>query len=63
LLVEGKLWRKNAKAEVSMKCIEQEDSIKLLEEIHSGTYGNHAASWTLVGKVFCVGFLLAIRSS
>jgi hypothetical protein len=27
-----------------MKCIEQEDDIKLLEEIHSGTCGNHAAS-------------------
>jgi hypothetical protein len=44
LVVEGKLWRKNMKAEVLMKCIEQEDGIKLLEEIHSSTYGNHAAS-------------------
>jgi ribonuclease HI len=56
LVVEGKLWRKNTKAEVLMKCIEQEDDIKLLEEIHSGTYGNHAASRTLVGKAFRVGF-------
>jgi hypothetical protein len=56
LVVEGKLWHKNAKAEVLMKCIEQEDGIKLLEEIHSGTYGNHAASRTLVGKVFRAGF-------
>jgi hypothetical protein len=56
LVVEGKLWRKNAKAEVLMKCIEQEDDIKLLEEIHSGTYGNHAASRTLVGKAFRAGF-------
>jgi hypothetical protein len=31
LVVEGQLWRKNAKAEVLMKCIEQEDGIKLLE--------------------------------
>jgi hypothetical protein len=44
LVVEGKLWRKNAKAEVLMKCIEQEDGIKLLAEIHSSTCGNHAAS-------------------
>jgi hypothetical protein len=43
-MVKGKLWHKNMKAEVLMKCIEQEDGIKLLEEIHSGTYGNHAAS-------------------
>jgi hypothetical protein len=56
LVVEGKLWRKNAKAGVLMKCIEQEDDIKLLEEIYSGTCGNHAASQTLVGKVFRAGF-------
>jgi hypothetical protein len=35
---------KNAKEEFLMKCISQEAGIKLLEEIHSGTYGNHAAS-------------------
>jgi hypothetical protein len=56
LVVEGKLWRKNAKAKVLMKCIEQEDSIKFLEEIHSSTCGNHAASRTLVGKAFCASF-------
>jgi hypothetical protein len=56
LVVEGKLWRKNAKAEVLMKCIEQEDDIKLLEEIHSGTCGNHATSRTLVGKASRAGF-------
>jgi hypothetical protein len=55
-VVEGKLWRKNAKAKVLMKCTEQEDNIKLLAEIHSGTYGNHVASRTLVGKAFHEGF-------
>jgi hypothetical protein len=55
-VAEGKLWCKNAKAEVLMKCIDQENSIKLLEEIHSGTYGNHAAPRTLVGKAFHAGF-------
>jgi hypothetical protein len=48
--------RKNAKEEVLMKCITQEAGIELLEEIHSGTCGNHAASWTLVGKAFQAGF-------
>jgi hypothetical protein len=48
--------RKNAKEEVLMKCITQEAGIKLLEEIHSGTYGNHTASRTLVGKTFRAGF-------
>jgi hypothetical protein len=31
LVVKGKLWRKNTKAEVLMKCIEQEDGIN---EVH-----------------------------
>jgi hypothetical protein len=39
-----------------MKCITQEVSIELLEEIHSGTCGNHVASRTLVGKAFWAGF-------
>jgi hypothetical protein len=56
LVVEGKLWRKNTKAEVLMKCIEQEDGIKLLAEIHSSTCGNHVASRTMVGKAFRAGF-------
>jgi hypothetical protein len=48
--------RKNAKEEVLMKCITLEAGIELLEEIHSGTCGNHAASRTLVGKAFQAGF-------
>jgi hypothetical protein len=43
---------KNAKKVVLMKCITREADIQLLLEIHSGTCGNHAASWTLVGKAF-----------
>ena len=52
LLVDGKLWRKNAKEEILMKCITQEDGECLLDKIHSGSCGNHAASRTLVGKAF-----------
>jgi hypothetical protein len=44
--------RKNSKEEVLMKCITQDAGIQLLNEIHSGTCGNHAASQTLVGKAF-----------
>jgi hypothetical protein len=55
LLVDGILMRKNTKEEVLMKCITQEAGIQLLQ-IHSGTCGNHAASRTLVGKAFRVGF-------
>ena len=56
LLVDGKLWRKNAKEEILMKCITQEDGEHLLDQIHSSSCGNHAASRTLVGKAFRAGF-------
>ena len=52
LLVDGKLWRKNAKEEILMKCITQEDGEQLLDKIHSSSYGNHAVLRTLVGKAF-----------
>jgi len=49
ILVNGKLMRKNVSSEVLLKCISQDDGIKLLDDIHAGSYGNHAASRTLVG--------------
>jgi hypothetical protein len=60
ILVDDTLMRKNAKEEVLMKCITQEVGIKLLEEIHSGTCSNHAASRTLVSKSFLSRILLAV---
>ena len=51
-LVEGKLYRKNAKGELLKKCVSVEEGEKILKEIHAGTCGNHVASRTLVGKVF-----------
>jgi len=56
ILVDGKLMHKNASSEVLLKCITQDDDIKLLDDIHAGSYGNHAASRTLVGKAFRAGF-------
>jgi hypothetical protein len=41
-----------------MKCISDTEGKKLLEEIHSGICGNHAASRTIVGKA-SIGILLA----
>jgi hypothetical protein len=38
------------------KCVSQEQGVKILEEIHAGTCGNHVASRTLVGKAFQAGF-------
>ena len=52
MLVDGNLMRKSAKKGILQKCITQEDGVKLLLEIHSGSCGNHAASRTLVGKAF-----------
>jgi len=48
--------RKNANLEVLLKCITQDDGIKLLDDIHAGSYGNLVASRTLVGKAFRAGF-------
>ena len=48
--------RKNANSEVLLKCIAQDDGIKLLDDIYAGSCGNHAASRTLVGKAFRAGF-------
>jgi hypothetical protein len=48
--------RKNTKEELLQKCMSQELGLKILEEIHAGTYGNQAASCTLVGKAFRAGF-------
>ena len=52
VLVEGKLYRKNANGELLQKCVSMEEGEKILKEIHVGTCGNHAASRTLVDKAF-----------
>jgi len=52
ILVNGKFMRKNVSSEVLLKCISQDDGIKLLDDIHAGSCGNHVASRTLVGKAF-----------
>ena len=56
VLVNDNLMRKSAKEGILQKCIIQEDGVKLLLEIHFGSYGNHVASRTLVGKAFRAGF-------
>ena len=40
ILVDGKLMRKNASSEVLLKCISQDDGIKLLDDIHAGSCDN-----------------------
>ena len=52
VLVDGNLMRKSAKEGVLQKCVPQDEGVKLLHKIHSGSCGNHVASRNLVGKDF-----------
>ena len=52
VLVDENLMRKSAKEGILHKCITQEEGVKLLLKIHSGSCGNHVASRNLVGKAF-----------
>jgi hypothetical protein len=56
ILVNGRLMCKNTNSEVLLKCITQDDGIKLLDDIHAGSCDSHIASRTLVGKAFQAGF-------
>ena len=60
VLVDGNLMRKSAKEGILQKCITQEDGVKLLLKIHSGSYDNHVASRTLVSKVCCTQLKLQL---
>ena len=65
MLVDRKLMRKSTKEGILQKCITREEGAKLLLEIHSGSYGNHAASRNLVGKAFraCFYWPMAISDA
>ena len=52
VLVDRNLMRKSVKKGILQKCITQEEGVKLLLEIHSGSCGNHAAFKKLVSKAF-----------
>jgi hypothetical protein len=54
-LIGEALYKRGATG-VLMKCILSATGKKLLDEIHAGQCGIHAASRTLVGKVFRSGF-------
>jgi hypothetical protein len=41
---------------IFQKCIEPEEGMELLREIHQGEYGHHASSRALVAKAFRHGF-------
>ena len=56
VLVDNKLYKRGAGSGILMKCVTTEEGKGILQEAHEGTCGNHAASRTLVGKVFRSGF-------
>ena len=56
VLVNNKLYKRGAGSGILMKCFTAEEEKGILQETHEGTCGNHAASRTLVSKVFRSGF-------
>ena len=56
ILVDDKLYKRGAGSGILMKCITAEEEKEILQEAHESTCGNHAASRTLVCKVFRSGF-------
>ena len=52
VLVDDKLYKQGAGFDILMKCVTAEEGKEILQETHEGTSGNHAASRTLIGKVF-----------
>ena len=40
VLIDGKLYRRNAKGELLQKCVSMIEGEKILKEIHVGTCGN-----------------------
>jgi hypothetical protein len=55
LLLDGEMY-KCSPSGILMRCISRQEGIKLLEDIHSGACGHHAAPRTLVGNAFRQGF-------
>jgi hypothetical protein len=56
VLVGGNLYKRGSASGILMKCVSMEEGKEILQEIHEGVCGNHAASRTLVGKAFRSGY-------
>jgi hypothetical protein len=56
VLVGGNLYKRGSASGILMKFVSTEEGREILQEIHEGVCGNHAASRTLVGKAFRSGF-------
>src|SRR4051812_872991 len=55
VLINGELHRQNP-ADVFQRCVSPEEGRAILNEIHSGDYGHHAGSRSLVAKAYRHGF-------
>ena len=55
VLVGDNLYKRSTSG-ILMKCVILEEGKVILREIHEGVCGNHAASRTLVGKAYRLGF-------
>jgi hypothetical protein len=56
VVIGTELYRRSASNSVLMKCILRSEGLELLQEIHGGECGNHAASANLVGKAYRSSF-------
>jgi hypothetical protein len=56
VVISTELYRRSASNGVLMKSILRSEGLELLQEIHGGECGNHAASANQVGKVYRSGF-------
>jgi hypothetical protein len=56
VVISTELYRRPASSGVLMKCILRSEGLELLQEIHGGECGNHAASANQVGKAYRSGF-------
>jgi hypothetical protein len=54
-LVDGELYKRAASG-VLQRCVPIAQGRQLLQDIHAGACGHHAAPHTLVGTAFCQGF-------
>jgi hypothetical protein len=54
-IINSELYKRNVSG-IFQKCIEPEEGIELLREIHQGECGHHASSRALVAKAFRHGF-------
>jgi hypothetical protein len=56
VVISTELYRRSASSGILMKCILRLKGLELLQEIHGGECGNHAASTNLVRKAYRSGF-------